>query len=382
MNLKSNFVFLFICLAIFISCGDASKNETELVTKSVSEVTPLNYAEGFRIKNFDSYKQIEVLNKGVVVNTYILYNEKSSKPSISIKNAVYVKTPVKNVAAMSSLYVGFLERLNLTSSIKAVDNVDYISNQKIIDGVAAKTISQLAIAGNINEELTIALHPDLIINYGSGTSQSDKNEKLANAGIPMVYCLDHLETNPLGRAEWIKLIACFYEKEKEADSLFTLTATNYLALKNEAGQAKEKPSVLTELKLNDAWYVPGGKSFMATLINDANGVYCWANDTTVGSLPLSFEQVYEKASGADYWLNVLFCKSLNDIKKLDNRYTNFKAFKNKQVFNNDLIVTPQGGNAYWETGLIEPDKILNDMIKILHPELLKEKSFNYYHQLN
>jgi iron complex transport system substrate-binding protein len=140
--------------------------------------------------------------------------------------------------------------------------------------------------------------------------------------------------------------------------------------------------VLTELKLNDAWYVPGGKSFMATLINDANGVYCWANDTTVGSLPLSFEQVYEKASGADYWLNVLFCKSLNDIKKLDNRYTNFKAFKNKQVFNNDLIVTPQGGNAYWETGLIEPDKILNDMIKILHPELLKEKAFNYYRQLN
>lgn len=382
MTLKSNFIFLFACLAIFVSCSDAGKIETELVTKSVSIDAPLNYAEGFRIKNFEGYKQIEVLNKGVLVNNYILYNEKLGKPQIKLAKAVYVKTPVKNVAAMSSLYVGFLERLNLTSSIKAVDNVDYISNKKVIDGVAAKTITQLAIAGNINEELTIALHPDLIINYGSGTSQSDKQEKLANAGIPIVYCLDHLETSPLGRAEWIKFIACFYEKEKEADSLFALTEQNYLALKDQAGQAKEKPSVLTELKLNDAWYVPGGKSFMASLINDANGVYCWANDTTVGSLPLSFEQVYEKASGADYWLNVLFCKSLNDIKKLDNRYTNFKAFKNKRVFNNDLLVTPKGGNAYWETGLIEPNKILNDMIKILHPELLKEKAFNYYHQLN
>lgn len=379
---KSNFIFLFVCLAIFISCGDAAKKKDEAKNELVAMETSLAYAQGFKIKNFGTYKQIEILNKGVLVNKYILYNENATKPAIDSKIAQFVKTPVKNVAAMSSLYVGFLERLGLTSSIKAVDNIDYISNQKMIDGVAAKKISQLAITGNINEELAIALHPDLIINYGSGTSQSDKHKKLVNAGIPTVYCLDHLETNPLGRAEWIKLIACFYEKEKDADSLFALTEKSYLALKEAAGQAKEKPSVLTELKLNDAWYVPGGKSFMATLIDDANASYCWANDTAVGSLPLSFEQVYEKASGADYWLNVLFCKSLNDIKKLDNRYTNFKAFKNKQVYNNDLLVTPKGGNAYWETGLIEPDKILNDMIKILHPELLKNKPFNYYRQLN
>lgn len=379
---KSNFIFLFVCLAIFISCGDAAKKKDEAKNELVAIETSLAYAQGFKIKNFGTYKQIEILNKGVLVNKYILYNENEAKPAIDSKIAQFVKTPVKNVAAMSSLYVGFLERLGLTSSIKAVDNIDYISNQKMIDGVAAKTISQLAITGNINEELAIALHPDLIINYGSGTSQSDKHKKLVNAGIPTVYCLDHLETNPLGRAEWIKLIACFYEKEKDADSVFALTEKGYLALKEAARQAKEKPSVLTELKLNDAWYVPGGKSFMATLIDDANANYCWANDTAVGSLPLSFEQVYEKASGADYWLNVLFCKSLNDIKKLDNRYTNFKAFKNKQVYNNDLLVTPKGGNAYWETGLIEPDKILNDMIKILHPELLKDKPFNYYRQLN
>ena len=382
MNLKSNFfIFLATCI-LLVSCGDEEKIEKVYDAEPEPIFIPQSYAEGFRIVDFFTHKEIDVYNKGLLVNTYILYNEKATKPDVSIKNAVYVKTPVRNVAAMSSLYVGFLERLSLTSSIKAVDNVDYISNKKVIDGVAAKTISQLAIAGNINEELSIALHPDLIINYGSGRLQSDKQEKLANAGIPMVYCLDHLETNPLGRAEWIKFIAYFYEKEKLADSLFKITEQNYLALKDQAGQAKEKPSVLTELKLSDAWYVPGGKSFMATLINDANAQYCWANDTTIGSLPLSFEQVYEKASGADYWLNVLFCKSLNDIKKLDNRYTNFKAFKNKQVFNNDLLVTPQGGNAYWETGLIEPDKILNDRVKILHPELLKEKPFNYYRQLN
>jgi hypothetical protein len=80
MNLKSNFLFLFICLAIFISCGDAGKKETEMATKSVSIVAPLNYAEGFRVKNFEGYKQIEVLNKGVLVNNYILYNEKQGKP--------------------------------------------------------------------------------------------------------------------------------------------------------------------------------------------------------------------------------------------------------------------------------------------------------------
>ncbi|HEY1040948.1 MAG TPA: ABC transporter substrate-binding protein, partial [Bacteroidia bacterium] len=166
-----------------------------------------------------------------------------------------------------------------------------------------------------------------------------------------------------------------------ADSLFSETEANYIALKTGAKKAATQPRVLTEIKLNDAWYVPGGKSFMSTLIQDANAHYCWEGDTSLGSLPLSFEQVYKTAADADYWLNVLFAKNKADISKLDKRYMNFKAFKNTTIYNNNLQVTDKGGNAYWETGLICPDLILSDMVKIFHPELGKDTTLNYYKKL-
>jgi len=379
MKVKSKIVLLLSCFVFFSRCTTSDKSTIDKVGEKHCKIS---YAEGFTINDKSTYKIIELLNKNKITSTYVLYNKNTEKPKLTIANCTYVKTPVKKAVVLSSLYVGFLDKLNLIGNIVAIDNVDYISTNKVIQGVQSNAIAQVAIAGKINEEITISLKPDLILTYGSGGMQNDKNNKLSTIGIPSLYCLDHLEKTPLGRAEWIKLIAYFFEKENLADSLFALTEKKYKLLKASAATTSTQPTVLTEIKLNDAWYVPGGKSFMACLINDAHANYCFKNDTTIGSLPLSFEQVYEKASTADYWLNVLFCKSKKDIVKMDTRYANFKAYKNNTIYNNNLIVTPKGGNAYWETGLINPDFILQDMIKIFHPELYKEKAFNYYRKLN
>lgn len=371
--------FLLV-LCIFFGCGSGKQKERTNTPVADSSQTTIKYAQKFSITNYTGYKILTV-KKGNSKQSYVLYKKGSVKPETKDSRAIFVQTPVAKTACLSSLYIGFLDRLNETEKIIAVDNIDYISNKSVVEKVSSGKITQLAIAGKLNEEMTMSVKPELVINYGSGNLQSDRNEKLYNAGIPIVFCLDHFETTPLGRAEWIKFIACFFEKETLADSLFTETENNYIALKTEVAKTLEKPSVLTELKLNDAWYVPGGKSFMSTLIQDANANYCWKNDTAIGSLPLSFEQVYKVASGSDYWLNVLFAKSKKDLLKLDKRYANFNAFKKDAIYNNDLQLTEKGGNAYWETGLICPDLILLDLIKIFHPQLYKEKQFTYYRKL-
>jgi iron complex transport system substrate-binding protein len=40
-----------------------------------------------------------------------------------------------------------------------------------------------------------------------------------------------------------------------------------------------------------------------------------------------------------------------------------------------------GGNDYWERGVVRPDLILADLVKILHPEIDSSKDFNFYKKI-
>jgi len=40
----------------------------------------------------------------------------------------------------------------------------------------------------------------------------------------------------------------------------------------------------------------------------------------------------------------------------------------------------KGANDYWESGVVYPDLVLRDMLKIMHPEAVNEE-FVYYQQL-
>ena len=129
------------------------------------------------------------------------------------------------------------------------------------------------------------------------------------------------------------------------------------------------------------WYVPGGKSFVANLIKDANADYVFKYDAHTGSLNLSFEDVYLKAKDADYWLNPAMVNSKKEILGFELRYAEFKAYKTGNLYNNNKIVNGKGFSNYWETGIIYPDKVLSDLILIFHPEIKPElKSELYYYK--
>ncbi|MCE1207696.1 MAG: ABC transporter substrate-binding protein, partial [Spirochaetia bacterium] len=57
------------------------------------------------------------------------------------------------------------------------------------------------------------------------------------------------------------------------------------------------------------------------------------------------------------------------------------ALKNGQVWNNNLRMSPQGGNDYFESGFMKPQVVLADMMAILHPELMPAHEFVYYRKL-
>ena len=74
--------------------------------------------------------------------------------------------------------------------------------------------------------------------------------------------------------------------------------------------------------------------------------------------------------------------SRDDVVAEDERYKKFTAFEMGNVFNANARLNAHGGNDYWETGLIEPDVVLADMIKILYPDLLLDHQLKYYRKLD
>ncbi len=364
-----------ICFAIFFSaCNQVEKKE---ILTSSSQVK-LHYAKRFKIIKESGYTLLHILGdkkSDKFTATFVLYNHHQPKLS---SDYFYVKTPVKNVASMSSIYTAMFEKLNAIDKITAIDNVDYYTNENIIAKVKSGTIMELSKGPMVDVERTLLLNPDLFLSFGMGNPKKDIDIKLLRAKIPTAICLDHLEETPLARAEWMKFIACFIEKEQVADSVFSAIETDYNELLRLTKTLTKRPSVLSEIKYGDAWYVPGGSSYMANLIKDAGGNYFWESEKQTGSIPLSFEMVYAKAKDCDVWINLYNVNTKQELAAYDERYKLFAAYENAKLYNNNKTQNSHGFSNYWETGISNPNKVLHDMIAILHPELFPNHQFTYY----
>lgn len=371
-------LFLILFTLFLFACNTTveQKKQNDVLTN-----IPLSYAKRFAIKTFSAYTVLELLgnkNDVEVTASFVLYQ--NEKPAYT-KDAYYIKTPVSRVACMSSIYTTMLQELHCEQSIVAIDNVDYYTNPYIQQQVKENKVMELSKGPQIEIEKTIALKPDLFLTFGMGNPKTDIDQKLLQSGLPVAISIDHLEETPLARAEWIRFFACFFNKERLADSLFSVTAKRYHDLKVIAQTNTRKPTVLTEIKYGDAWYVPSGKSYIANLISDAGGSYFWKDDQKVGSTPLPFEMVYAKAKDCDFWINQYNVNTKKELTAYDDRYALFKAFKEGNLYNNNKVRNSGGYSNYWETGITHPDDVLADLIKIFAPALMPKHEFVYYKKI-
>ena len=209
----------------------------------------------------------------------------------------------------------------------------------------------------------------------------DTHPKLEEAKLPYVINSEWNEQSPLGRAEWIKFMAVFFNKESEVNELFQSMVDEYKALADLAAKVTAKPSVFMGAPYQGTWWVSGGGSHAAQLLTDAGADYIWSDDDSTGSLMLDIESVFELAEEADFWINVGYWNSLDDAKAADDRFTKFSAHEEGTVYNYNKRLGPNGGNDYLESGSANPHKVLADLITIFHPGLLPEHELYYYKKL-
>ncbi|HWY38733.1 MAG TPA: ABC transporter substrate-binding protein [Bacteroidia bacterium] len=368
---------LFFLVISFFSCQNKRKKESAFALNAPEKNLYASYFKIYRQSNFSllvTYLNVDKTDSAV----YVLYGQE--KPEIDFP-ACYVQTPSRKVACLSSVFVGYLDKLDVLNTVIAVDNGDFISNSFIQQQIEGNQVKQISKNGELNMEETLMSEVHIIFTNPSGNAKKDFDKRLLDIGIIPVVCADYYENHPLGRAEWVKAMALFFDRQNKADSIFNKVKENYLALKNSTDTCKYRPTVFTELKTNDVWYVAGGKSSLAQLLNDAGADYVWKDNDKIATTALNMEQVIQKALGADYWINLHLCNTANDLLNMDNRYGEFNAFKKRNLYNNNALLNKTGGNAYWESGLCNPDEILRDLVKIFHPNLQPDRQLKYYKQL-
>jgi iron complex transport system substrate-binding protein len=368
---------LLPCFVLFIACTHGSSH---LAKEQPVDSLRLSHAEGFSIRYFRNYKEVVVFNpfshNAVYQRYYLVRDTGVSVPSDGLK----IKIPVRSLAATSVTHFEFLNLLHVIDAVNGVCSSKIIYSPQINERLNKGLIVDLGDAFNINLEKTVQLHPDLVM--VSGYNQNDPfAQRLLQVGIFPVYNNEWMEKSLLGRAEWIKFVAAFFDKEKIADSLYLEIEKEYQNTANRVKGIKFRPQIMSGSNFRGTWYMPGGRNFMAQLFSDAGGNYFYANDTTVGSLPLSFEKVLKNFSESDVWLNCNYA-SLSELLKADPKHALFRPVKLQQVYNFNKRMLPSGANDFWESAVAHPDLLLKDVIFILHPELLPGYETFYAQKLN
>lgn len=375
----------FILFAILIVSCKSEKKEVISAQSVVNQ--DIEFAKGFSIEKQASGVSILKISSpwpnAQSEFTYALV-PKEKQHLITLYTDDYdaiVAIPVERLVVTSTTHIPALEALGAEHTLVGFPDTQYISSAKTRMRIDSGLIQELGNNESINTEMLIELNPELVVGFSINTKNSTY-ETVQNANIPVVYNGDWTEETPLGKAEWIKFFAPFFEKEILADSIFTSIKTSYLETKILAATAKQTPKVISGAMYKDVWYLPGGKSWAAQFLSDANADYLWNSTSESGSLSRSWESVLETGQHADFWIGPAQFINYKNMESSSKHYAQFDAFQNKKVFTFANTTGETGGLLYYELAPQRPDLVLKDLIHILHPELIPEHQLFFFKPLN
>lgn len=300
------------------------------------------------------------------LGTFALVDTSFHDQTTDFSNATVVKIPVQSVISFSSTQWSVFLQLGEIHRVKGILEGRYVHDTTMISLLQSGIVKDVGTESAMNMELLIQMKPDILL-YSPYFDGNQTNLKVTGAALfPFA---DYLETTPLGRAEWIRVVGLLTGRRQKADAWFHDIESRYEALSDLCAMVNHRPTVFSDLAFNGQWYVAGGQSYIAKLFADAGADYIWKDDPSTASFPLDSETILAKARHADFW-RVANSSSLpmtyESLKRENAVYALFDAYKNHQILVCDIQET-----GYFERSQMEPDILLADFISIFHPEVME-----------
>lgn len=383
-----NSLFALIAAVLLSSCGGHTAHQ-----QGDGDTVAFKYATLLTIVDYDGYSVVTICNpwkEGKILHTYVLVNSNEGQgarskgqdtlpsPLGELEGATVIRTPIQRSAVFTTVHCSLLMTLGCGEDIVGVADSKYIKIPWIQEQIGQGRIVDCGNGLNPVVEKIMDIKPDAILL--SPFENSGGYGKVEELGIPIVECAEYMETSPLGRAEWMRFYGRLYGQAERADSLFAVVDSCYHSLTALAHQAGKGSSVLFDKMVGNVWYVPGGRSTIGQMVQDAGGRNPWGDDDHSGSLSLPFETVLERAGECDVWLYRYTSDHTMTMQELLSEYRGYdqlKAVRTGGVYGCNVETS-----LFYEESPFRPDYLLSDFIQILHPEITNLPPLRYYIKVN
>ncbi|NLB63319.1 MAG: ABC transporter substrate-binding protein [Fibrobacter sp.] len=354
--------------------------------QNFSENVSTEYAVNYRLDSIPGYLILHVeqfFDEKSTTYGWILKDKRNPacpecKIPINFQKYPLIEYPVYSIAALSSTHLGILSELDLLSRVVAVSQAHLIHAPSIRQAIKSQSVAEVGFGPSLQIEQLLRLQPDVVLTFAVGDSRFDDYGILLDNDIPTLIVADWQEVHPLGRLEWIRLLGILTGTENRADSVFKLRTYKYLELCSLATQVKKHPKVITGTSEGENWRLTGGNTFFARLLQDAQADYLFAHSTSRNSFKINFEELFIKAHQVDYWINPSPWNTRSETLKNESRLSLFSFWEKNHILIPNKRRAKNGGNEFWELGMVRPDLLLSDLLHFLHPELGLSDSSVFY----
>ncbi len=387
MNANISKLILNILIAVFVAVGCVSQSRVvDMDDFTVVKYSP-KYASGFEVLSLpdSSATLVRIVRpwQGAQNNEHhlLIVGEGVSAPDGFV--GAVVTGEARRIVAMSSGSIAMLDMVGEADRVVGVSGIDYITSTTIHDLADEGKLYDVGYGSNLNFEIIVAQCPDLVLLYGVTGEDRSVTAKLSELGIPYIYIGDYAEESPLAKAEWVVAMGEICGVSALAQERFEGVAERYETLRAMvSSQVVERPKVMLNAPYRDVWYMPSSDNYIVRLIEDGGGDYIYDGNTSGSTQPISIETAYGLMSQADMWLNMgAMSRTVDELKAANPKFQNMPSVVDGQLYNMTARGTEAGGSDFWESGMVRPDVVLADMVRIMQPHMLPDHELYYYERL-
>lgn len=344
----------------------------------------VRHAGAFTVTYHGHYKVVEIApHIGEGETTRFVLVQCGTPVPRDIDDAHVVTVPIARAVLAKTELAEALDELRVVDRLVGVASILPIATRSILERHRQGLVQEVGSGTHSSIELAMAVAPDVVFTFYSAFADANMHPKLLDVGIAGVPVADHFEATPLGRAEWVKLLALFFNGEGGANTMFDAVEARYSTLQARAAGVTPRPSVILGWSSSRTeWALNGGRNYAARLVADAGGRYVWDSDS-LRSLDLApFERIFELGGTTDVWLGrSIGTTSRQRLLAQSPQLARFGPVARGAVWTDDKGRLPSGATPIGVEAFGRPDLVLADMIAILHPDLMPGHTPRYYEPL-
>ena len=289
-----------------------------------------------------------------------------------------IDIPVRRVALTSPMYAALIKPLNVLDSVVGVNaQIKHCRFDEIEGKLRDGSMVSLGNGNSLDYEKLALLKPDLVF---ADNWDPKVHAKLDELEIPFAVVDCYGETHPLGRMEWMKFLAAFYDREEEANAYFKAAFDRVNTILNRTGSAKRKPSVLCGGIYDGKVHVPGPDACTAKMIEMGGGHYAFRDSGLVpfmgGYCNITLEEFFIQGKTSDVYVYEAGSSiGITSIEKLIAGGDILSTIR--PVLKGNVWISQPG---YWQA-LNKMDEVILDLAYIFHPALFPDHKPLYFRKL-